>query len=210
MPSPRTVPVSAELAAAHDLCRELQRKTTYQERHDLAFRLLLHPASQERLRSACGTVMRRWARHIDLRHDVYQEATCELGDKLVWGVFPYEDRGTDAFGHWLWALWWNACRNAWGRCRPLWLRGFVLCADAFLDESTVQGQPEESLGFLELWDAVGAGFSREVLCDWLAGYSARESAKRQGVSRPTIQRQRLKIAALWRRLELPHERPMSP
>jgi DNA-directed RNA polymerase specialized sigma24 family protein len=202
---------TASTSLAHLQGDFLQLPTTLQssERRLGVSRILLHPESQVRLRSACGSVLRRWSHRADLRSDVMQEATCQLLARWTAEPIRYRDQGPDQFGGWLWGMWYAACRTAWRTTRPLWMRQTDLCPDAILEQIPDRESAPPTEDIRELLGGARDERLRSVIRDWWEGLTVRESASRQGLSKSEVGRLRGRLADSLRRTksserEIPH------
>jgi hypothetical protein len=190
---------STGLPELHDIFLRLQRATAVELRSALIRRLIEHPESDRRLRSACNSVMRRREAHVDLHADVLQEAVLLLTDCLLRQDIRYEDRGSERFGGWLWSMWYYACRDAWRHCRPLWLRGMQLTeteAFARIPDTHRQTSPAEEL-FECVYERADDDL-RDVLLDWLGGVTLRESAAGLGKTKAAVEKSRKRLVGLFK------------
>jgi hypothetical protein len=169
-------------------------------RQQLVYAFLLRPVSQEKLRTACAVLLRRTRVPRDLQEDLRQEAMLLLSERLSERRFTYRDRGSDAFGGWLWMQWLASCHTAWQKIRPLWFRRIetrqVNECDRLLSRRQ-SSDPGQRLG--DLLGAAPTARTRRILEDWLAGYTIRESAFRQSFSKTEVGRLRRAIVEHFRR-----------
>lgn len=160
-------------------------------RSRLVSEIVEHPLTQEKLRAACGMVMRRWARRHDLQADVLQEATCCFVRWLQTDRLQYVELGPDRLGGWLWSVWQNACRQAWQRCRPIWLRDTALAEMEMLEEIPERDSKNPTWdALLDEIERLSDDDLRRVMVDWSAGSTGRETAQRHGLSEATVSRLR--------------------
>lgn len=181
------------LSPAEELQRLfLQLKVpSFSVRQSVISEILEHPLTQEKLRAACGAVMKRWARRRDLQADVLQEAICQFVRWLKDGRLEYADCGPERLGGWLWTVWQNACREAWRRCRPVWLREMALAEWEMLEEIPERDRQNpvwETL--LEEIEELSDDGLRRVMLEWSAGWTGKESAQHHGLSEATVSRLR--------------------
>ncbi len=183
--------IADDLLQLYELFRRLCRSRQTPRSPALVESIILHPQSQQRLRAACGTVMKHWAGRPDLLGDVMQQATLLLTEVLLHGSLPYQDEGSDRFGGWLWRVWSHACARAWVTCQPFWLRQVALRDTQQLDELSALRHSENTL--TDLWLAIAAEpdlRQRSLLQEWAHGFTSAESAQRHGLCERTIERLR--------------------
>ena len=107
-----TAAVASDLDQLHELFCEFCCTKALPRSRSLVESIILHPQSQQRLRSACGVVLKSRAEDADLREDVMQGATLVVTERLLQGSLRYRDDGPDQFGGWLWTVWYHACLRA--------------------------------------------------------------------------------------------------
>src|SRR5216684_5944110 len=108
----------SDLVEFYHLFLAMRRQASADARIGLAFELVLHPAAQTRLVSACPAVLRRLAAHAGLGDDLRQESMRLLAGWLSAETLNYADAGIDAFGCWYWTLCRRASRRALDEYRP--------------------------------------------------------------------------------------------
>lgn len=189
---------STALPELHDIFLRLQRTTAVEQRSALIRELIEHPEADQRLRSACHSVMRRWAGHMDLFADVLQEAVLRLTDHLLKQDLHYVDHGPDSFGGWLWSMWYYACRDAWRHCRPLWLRGIQITeSEAFTQIPDAHLQASPAAEMIESVYERADDELRDILLDWLGGVTLRESAAGLGRTKAAVEKSRARLLRLF-------------
>jgi RNA polymerase sigma factor (sigma-70 family) len=169
---------------------------------ELVKALAVHPASQQRLKWACATVVRGRSDRRNVMADVMQEATCRVIQRTRSGRLKVAPDSPERLGGWLWTTWRNACRDAWRRHRSA-----VMPLERFPE--TVEERPHPN----STWDddrrsdlhfvirQVPEPLLRQVLSDWAAGLSGAESARRLGRSTAWVSKTRQRGLA-WLRSTL--------
>jgi DNA-directed RNA polymerase specialized sigma24 family protein len=184
-------PVANDLDQLHDLFCDFDRTRHLPRSRSLVERIILHPQSQERLRSACSVVLKGWAKDPDLCQDVMQGATVLVTERLLRGPLSYRNDGPDQFGGWLWTVWYHACLRAWDKCRPLWMRNICLLDTHELAQLAAPSPTRDER--MELWQAIEQlpeHLTRALLYDWAVGFSAAKSARLHRMSERTCLRLR--------------------
>jgi DNA-directed RNA polymerase specialized sigma24 family protein len=199
---------SADLKRLHQRFLQLC-EANVEQRDAILEEVLIARASQSRLSSATGTVLGRLASRRDLRAEIMQEASLILLARLRSGHFQYEDRGWDAFGGWLWTSWHMACKEAWRRTRPLWLRPSPISDSRLRQSAGEHDHAIEALEIADSWQRVLSNIDqisderlRAVMAAWAAAFSGRETARMLALSEPTVCRLRKRgLEALKRILD---------
>lgn len=169
---------------------------------DSVYDILLHPASLEKLDSACRKVLRRCTSSQELDGDIRQEALCLVSRRMQSSPVPCTDQGVDRFGGWLWRLWYRACLKAARRCQPLWMAGISsLELDSLAALPNAAQAPPLWEDVLLLIFRIPDPVLQKVLRDWAAGLTGRESARLQQLSESHVSRLR-KAGAAWLRQRL--------
>ena len=176
-----------ELIDLHRSFAGLLRNTSSLERRDLAFRLILLPASATRLQMACQATCKSRPDLTTWLDDVHNEAQLQLVNWLSADSLIYVESSIEEFGSWYWTLCRRACRRAVNKFHN------TSRALAFIDPEYLTQCPESRLSGEHPCDrlsrAIGrlpVGPQQDVIRDWESGLTVKESASRRGIPARTV------------------------
>jgi DNA-directed RNA polymerase specialized sigma24 family protein len=177
----------SELVELHQSFLSLRQIPGAAKRLDLAYRIVLDPASMARIDAAVSALLRQVAGRVEPRAELVQQVMLQMVVWLSAETLRYDDVGIERFGKWYWRLCRRASLRAWKTCRLLGFRSINA-----LEPVDVPFTPELSVNELQWEDVLSAipkirnRLVKAVMIAFAAGHAETQIAQDHGISQAHV------------------------